>query len=558
MTDHFDAVIVGSGFGSSVMAYRLAREGKAVCLLERGRRYPPGSFPRTPRSMARNLWDPKQHLFGLFDIWSFRRLEALVSSGLGGGSLIYANVLIRKDEHWFVDEHDDQPGYETWPITRADLDSHYSEVETMLGGTPYPYVDETPKTREFQDAAISRGLEWCRPKLAITFASGDEAPEPGVPFEQTNLHGRPRLTCNLCGECDFGCNAGSKNTLDFNYLSRACEDGAQIRTLAEVRRIEPIDGPGSGFRVTYLDHTISAQQPVPVDPAPECTVTADRLVLGAGTFGTTYLLLRNRCAFPHLSPMLGRRFSGNGDLLTFLRRSRRAVEGTPEPRWLDPSAGPVITSAIRGGDQLDGDGSSGRGFYIEDGGYPQFLDWIVEASGVAQLSMRGAAFLVRRVLSHVLNRERTNISADVAGLFNRGISSGTTVPLLAMGRDVPNGVMTLERGGLAVDWNTKASEEYFSRVQATIADLAESLGAKVTNWPLWLFKRVLTVHPLGGCPMGVDERRGVVNQHGEAFNYPGLYIVDGSAMPGPVGPNPSLTIAAFSDRAATVMLEGET
>ena len=98
MAEHFDAVVVGSGFGASVMAYRLAHEGKSVCVLERGRRYPPGSFPRTPRAMSRNLWDPKEHLFGLFDIWSFRKLETLVSSGLGGGSLIYANVLIRKDE----------------------------------------------------------------------------------------------------------------------------------------------------------------------------------------------------------------------------------------------------------------------------------------------------------------------------------------------------------------------------------------------------------------------------------------------------------------------------
>jgi cholesterol oxidase len=554
MTDHFDAVIVGSGFGASVMAYRLADAGKSVCVLERGRRYPPGSFPRTPRAMARNVWDPKAGLFGLFDIWSFRKLEAVVSSGLGGGSLIYANVLIRKDEQWFVDDADDQPGGETWPVVRADLDPHYAAVEKMLGGTPYPYLAETPKTREFRAAAGKTGLEWYQPNLAITFARGDEPPSPGVPFESPNLHGRPRLTCQLCGECDVGCNAGSKNTLDFTYLSRACEKGADVRTLAEVRRIGPIGGPGGGFRIVYLDHSNADGQPEITERPPEQTVTADRLVLGAGTFGTTYLLLRNHSAFPHLGPALGTHFSGNGDLLTFLRRSRRNVDGTAVPRWLDPSVGPVITSAVRVGDTLDGDGSNGRGFYIEDGGYPQFADYLVEAGGAAHVGVRVGAFLVRRVLAHALDRPRSNISADIARLFNRGISSSTLVPLLAMGRDVPNGVMSLDHGGLAVDWDTRASEEYFSRVQDTIAELAGALGASVANWPLWLFKRVITVHPLGGCPMGADATRGVVDEFGEAFNYPGLHVVDGSAMPGPIGPNPSLTIAAFANRAADSIL----
>ena len=236
------------------------------------------------------------------------------------------------------------------------------------------------------------GLHWCTPKLAITFAVEGERPSPGVPFEGHNLHGRPRLTCNLCGECDLGCNSGSKNTLDFNYLSRASEDGADIRTLAEVRRIEPINGPGSGFRVTYLDHSDAAEQPVRIAPSPERTITAERLVLGAGTFGTTHLLLSNRSALPHLGPALGTRFSGNGDLLTFLRHSRRNVDGTPVPRWLDPSSGPVITSAVRAGDTLDGDGSTGRGFYIEDGGYPQFVDWLVEAGGVAHVGLGPVRF----------------------------------------------------------------------------------------------------------------------------------------------------------------------
>src|ERR671932_1155743 len=125
---HFDAIIVGSGFGGSVMAYRLAEAGLRVCLLERGKAYPPGSFPRSPYRMKQNFWDPSEGLYGMFNVWSFDELGALVCSGLGGGSLIYANVMIRKDERWFVRED-----HEYWPVTRADLDPHYDRAEKMLG-----------------------------------------------------------------------------------------------------------------------------------------------------------------------------------------------------------------------------------------------------------------------------------------------------------------------------------------------------------------------------------------------------------------------------------------
>lgn len=562
MTEHFETVVVGSGFGGSVTAYRLASERQSVCVLERGRSYAPGSFPRSPREMGRNLWDPKSGRYGLFDVWSFRGLEALVSAGLGGGSLIYANVLIRKDPSWFVEERHAQPGYEAWPISYDDLEPHYDACEKMLGATPYPFdhspYDQTSKTRAMQEAARCLNLDWCLPNLAVTFAaSSTRPPRPGECIEEAlpNLHGRQRLTCCLCGECDVGCNYGAKNTLDFNYLSRAKDAGAEIRTLSEVRGIEPRGRAGGGYRITYVVHDPDRDCPgVSKSSLPHTTITADKLVLACGALGTPYLLLRNRSAFPGIGPALGTRFCGNGDLLTFLRHARKSEDGATSPRWLDPALGPVITSRIRVGDALDGTGEAGRGFYVEDGGHPQFLSWLIEAAGAAHVALRLGTFVAKRASAHLRGDPRSNLSSDVAALLGRGKASGTALPVLTMGRDVPDGRMRLHKGNLDVDWTTRSSDAYFDRARATLRDIASVLGARLADTPLWLFKRVITVHPLGGCPMGADERKGVVDGYGQAFNYPGLYVVDGSAMPGPVGPNPSLTIAAFANRAANAML----
>jgi cholesterol oxidase len=492
----------------------------------------------------------------MFDVWAFQGIEGLVSSGLGGGSLIYANVLLRKDPAWFVD---DTPGQlaRPWAVTYEDLEPFYEAAEAMLDAQRYPFdvppYSTTAKTHAMRHGAAQLGLTWQLPPLAVTFANRGAPPRPGEPIveEHPNLHGLPRRTCRLCGECDIGCNDGAKNTLDYTYLSRAADAGAEIRTLSEVRRIDP--DPAGGFAVTYIRHE---PQGAPGAVRETRTVRGERLVLGAGTFGSTYLLLRNRAAFPRLGAALGTRFSGNGDLLTFLHHGRERVEGTGVPRPFNPEFGPVITSAIRVPDTLDGGGDVGRGFYIEDGGLPQFLDWVAQSAGAPFVAARLAAFLARRAWAHARGKPRSNISADISALVGGGTLSATMLPLLSMGRDVPDGTMSLRRGELALDWTTSSSATFFARVEETLGRLAQALGAEMANTPVWLFKRVITVHPLGGVPMGTGPNEGVVDRWGEAFGHPGLHVVDGSVMPGPVGPNPSLTIAAFGERAASHIVEG--
>jgi cholesterol oxidase len=566
--EHFDAVVVGSGFGGSVSAYRLAEAGQSVCLLERGKPFPPNSFPRSPLGMKSQFWDPSEGLHGMFNLWSFANIDAICASGLGGGSLIYANVLLRKDEDWFVKEEPGhgswKGGYEHWPVDRADLDPHYDRVERMMNVQKYPLdqapYDKTLKTLAFRDAAQKLGLDWNLVNLAVTFANDGDPAMVGEPIREArpNIHGRTRLTCKLTGECDLGCNHGSKNSLDYTYITAAWHEGADIRTRCEVRSFAPRDG--GGYEVEYVVHD-AASEGVKTDTSrlDRHTITCDRLILSAGTMGTTYLLLKNRAAFPHLSPRLGTRFGGNGDLLTFARHCMKTgPDGRKVPHVLDAAHAPVITSAIRMPDTLDGHGDDGRGFYLEDAGQPEFVSWMLQLLDAPNTIYHDLPRLVKAAGNFITHRD-TDIGDEVSQLIGDAAESSGFLPLLGMGRDIPEGIMSLgEDRSLAIDWRKNgASKPYFDRVREVSKAMAEELGGEFLDNPIWLLSRVVTVHALGGCPMGRNDREGVVDSHGNVFNYPGLHIADGSIMPGPVGANPSLTIAALADRFADAIV-GET
>ena len=548
---HFEVVIVGSGFGGSVTAFRLAEAGQRVCVLERGRPYPPGSFTRSPYRARESFWDPERGLRGMYHYWSFRGIDALVSSGLGGGSLIYANVLIRKDEKWFVQEDVDEGGYEYWPVTREDLDPHYDRVEKMLAPQRYPMEHEpyksTPKTLAFLEAARRNGLETFHPNLAVTFANEGRPPVPGEPIEEgpyPNIHGRRRTTCQLVGECDVGCNFGSKNSLDHTYLSAAKHHGADIRTLCDVRTFEP--RPEGGYMVGYRDLDDEGAEPR--------TISADRLVISAGTLGSTSLLLRNRSAFPGLSRKLGSRFCGNGDLLTLILNCSEESGGKRVPRIVDPSYGPVITTTARMPDGAD-EGGTGRGFYLQDAGYPHHLAWVLHLIAGPKTIWRWRKAGWWLIENWLRGTPDTDVTGKLADLLQSSELSAGGLPLLGMGRDVPDGRMYLRNGHLDVDWRRAKSDEYFERLRSTSRGFAEALGGKFRDNPIWFLRRVITVHPLGGSPMGRHEVEGVVDSYGEVFGYPGLHVLDGSIMPGPVGPNPSLTIAAVADRACDRIID---
>jgi cholesterol oxidase len=565
---HYDAVVIGSGFGGAVAAYHLvANTDLKVLLLERGVPYPPGSFPRTPREMSQNFWDPGAGLHGLFEMWSFSHVKALVSSGLGGGSLIYANAMLPKPPATFAAGPSND--YVPWPVTPDELASEYDDVADVQRPNPLPDEYITPprerggvaKTQQFLAAARAGGLEPELAPIAVTFrarngqAADDGRPIPGVPFGADNLHGRPRHTCTLVGECDLGCNEGAKNSLDYTYLSRFLADGgdrARIFTCCEATAIEPADH-GSGYRVRYVEHR-NARALVRrrrelhdagaelLDPDTDeasdewtRTVTAGVVVVAGGTFGSTRLLLSSRPGLPGLSAQLGRRFSTNGDLLTVARECR-----TPDGSWrdLDPTYGPVITAYAE-------HSADGRRLWMQDAGGPGVSAWAWQAG-----EMPRDLWSARALLPGLLRGRRGGrISGLMARALGSAASSSAMLPMLTMGQDVSGGRMRLQGDGLALDWNPRgASRTYFTAAASLAERFAVSLGGRLGPPLAARWAPGLTAHPLGGCPMGVDGRSGVVDAHGEVFGYPGLFVADGSIMPAAVGPNPSFTIAAMAGR----------
>src|SRR5581483_7066531 len=488
-------------------------------------------------------WSPDEGLHGLFDVWSFRGLGALVSSGLGGGSLIYANVLLEKDEEWFARPPGDG---NPWPIRYADLEPHYQAVRGLIpaGELPAHLHARVPKAGEFRRAAAARGLEPFGPPLAVEFAAdGDELGRPfGDP--EANVHGAQRYTCRLVGECDVGCNFGSKHSMDFTYLSLARQAGAEIRCRHEVKAFERCaDGT---YRIEVADHSDAVEGEPARAPAPRRTIRARRLILSAGALGTPYLLLRNRIAFPRLSRRLGTSFTGNGDLLTFAVRCDRTLE---------PARGPVITSAVRVPDVL---GRRPAGHYVEDGGYPAFCAAIAEMIAMPRIVWAERRTELTLLWKWLTGRRERNLSYELSTILGDRSRSAGTLPLLGLGLEPPQGRLRLVDGKLDVDWSCRRAAAYFAGVRATMRAIAEELGGKLESNFLWRLNAVITVHPVGGCPIGWTADEGVVHpETGEVHGYERLHVADGSVMPGPVGANPSLTIAALADRFATGILRAD-
>ena len=270
------------------------------------------------------------------------------------------------------------------------------------------------------------------------------------------------------------------------------------------------------------------------------------LVVAAGAFGSTELLLRSAASFPGMSRRLGAGFSSNGDLLTFgTRIGRKRQAGEFATARTGMAVGPTITRAV----VVDEGGVDGDHFYLQDAGLPSQLGWLLFGLPGRRLIGRVGRGVGRRVLDSAGRDPRTTIGGHLPRTLPRSRAS-RSFGILGMGVDTADGRLTLREDQLQLSWTVRRSRRMLRRVEGASDDLIKALGGRTWPTTLTTLNRIVTTHPVGGVPMGTSSATGVVDDHGEVFGWRGLFVTDGSTMPGAVGANPSLTIAAFALRAA--------
>lgn len=527
MKPTYDVVVVGSGFGGAITGCRLAQAGRSVCILERGRNWEKTDFPRSPREVAKSFWIAGQNL-GFLEYKAFKRIDVIQGCGVGGGSLHYFNVHLRTPAEIFSQK--------SWPaeITRSVLDPYYDCAEKMLESKPLtpPEGLELPRRTKtfFQAVEAARWNSKLNPELVpIGVYTGKDRTNP--------YSGIPQTACNYQGNCLLGCNIHSKNTLDLNYIPVAERNGAEVFPLHAVDKIEPL--PAGGYRVHF--QRLDAADPKRSEPG---SVAGKAVVLAAGTLGTNELLLRCRNVYrtlPNLSPLLGTRFSGNGDFILAGTFADRRYE-------VDPARGPSITAKVH-------TRTKNNMICIEDLGYPEPFIWLLEG---AIPSSRRLNNLLKAAWTYFLDSiglGTGRISFEVDRLF-RGGDTTSFLPYLGMGTDAADGRLYLRNGSIDIRWSHRHSRRLFREMEQLLKQLSRSLdGTYVTSilWR-WPIRKLLTAHPLGGCFMGSKPENSVVKHTGEAWGYPNLYTADASIIPSALAVNPSLTISALAERVAFLMI----
>jgi cholesterol oxidase len=515
-----DTIVVGSGFGGAVTACRLAEAGDCVIVLERGRRWDRSTYPRMPNDAWWWSHDDPATSNGWLDLRLFRHIAVAQGAAVGGGSLIYGNILAVPPREVF------DAG---WPpeITWQEMVPHYKTVGDFMNAQTVPDGQWPLRMQLMKEAAdgIGEGRRFRKLELAISFDPDWSYQLPDAIDRKhskrfINDQGIEQGTCVHLGNCDIGCDVDARNTLDKNYLARAERKGADVRPLHLVSAIEPA---ADGYRVHYGVLGAGERR--------SGSATARRVVVAAGSLNSTELLLRCRMlgTLPKVSDFLGRNWSSNGDFLTPTIYTQRQI---------NPSQGPTTTSAI---DFLDRSRSN-ESFWIEDGGFPNLVDDWFRAGESAHPQIK--AFL-----------EAIRVALDTYG------PTGHIMPWFAQGVDAGDGRLRLRRRWwlfgpwrLTLDWQVERSRPLIDSIIAMHERLSAATGGHPVVPSSWsLTNYLVTPHPLGGCNMGTASENGVVDHKGEVFGYRNLFVVDGAIVPEAVGVNPARTIAALAERAVRLM-----
>jgi cholesterol oxidase len=523
LSGHYDVLVVGSGYGGGVAASRLARAGKRVCVLERGRAYPTGSFP-TKLTELRKEFMVSGGRFGtaarpgLYDVRIGEHIHVLVGCGLGGGSLINAGVALRPDPRVFADP--------AWPSALRDgglVAEAYERAAQWIRPAIDPAAGAMTKLQALHAASPALGKAPNAAPVAVSFA------------DCVNPAGITQPACTRCGDCCGGCNVGAKNSVAVSYLPDAVHHGAHVACQARVSHVER---QRNGWRVYWspFDGTAGTSE----------VVTADVVVLAAGTLGSTEILLRSRDNGLAVSDRLGAGFSANGDIIAFGYSGKTRVSavgvGHPIREGLEPP-GASVTGQIELHDAED----LSRSMIVQEGVLPSALGPLLPVFFVPGGRLLGAA--------HAL----------IKGVYDGPLSRTHT--FFVVSHDSAEGRIALEEGRASVQWPGVMDLPVYARVDAALDALCRQTGASYVKNPLSetvMGRKPATAHPLGGCGMGDNRDRGVVNHKGQVFDgaharsdavLEGLYVADGAVIPRSLGVNPLLTITALAERTMLLLAE---
>jgi len=512
----YDFVVVGSGFGGSVSALRLAEKGYRVAVVEMGKRFGAGDFAKTSWDLKRFLWRPELGCHGILQLTLLRDVFVLHGAGVGGGSLVYANTLLVPSDAAFR-----SAGWvgRDW---KAALAPHYETAKRMLGVVEAPELYEADRVLLRTCQEMGREEHFRKTQVGVYFGeAGQSVSDPYFGGE-----GPPRSGCVRCGGCMVGCRFGAKNTLDLNYLYLAEKRGAEVIPEHRVTNVVPL--AEGGYRLELRKSTSFFGK--------RRRLTAKNVVLAAGVLGTVPLLMRckEEGALPNLSERLGDRVRTNSEALLGVRSGKD---------------GPTLGGGIAISAGVDVDEST----HIEVVRYSPGSDFLGLLSTVLTDGDGGPW---RRRLRWLGNMLRHPLAA-LRSINPFGWAKHTAI-LLVM-QPVENYLRL--RWGRRRFWpfsrgvRSERSDDQPVPVYFPIAhDIARRMARKVDGVAQSCNLEVLlnvptTAHILGGCPMGTSADDGVIDDQCRVFGYPGLYVIDGSAIPANLGVNPSLTIAALAEHA---------
>ena len=512
----YDVVVIGSGFGGSVTALRLAEKGYRVGVLEAGRRWDADSFPRTSWEAHRFFWAPRLGMRGMQRLTLLDDVLALSGVGVGGGSLVWANVCYEPHEEAFAD-----PQWSDITDWKRELAPFYDQARRMLG-VEAARADSNAD-RVLRDVAAHFGVEgtWQPTPVAVYLG------EPGVEVADPYFGGvgPTRTGCIECGGCMVGCRHNAKNTLDRNYLYLAEKLGAAVHPEHQAVALMPL--PDGGYRIV-------TERPGAWARKHRRVFTASQVVISAGALGTSKLLQEMKATgrLPCLSPSLGRLLRTNSESL---------VGATAPTAAVDYSQGVAITSSIHPEPQT----------HIEVVRYPKGSNAMGLLSTIAVDHGEGPQW--RRFVRAVVRRP---------GEFLRSLSvrrwSERSVILLVM-QSVDNSLrITLRR----TRWGSRLGTEHeegkpppshiplaAEAAQAAAESIGGVAGCSINEA---LLDIPMTAHLIGGACIGASPETGVVDAYQRVFGHPGLHIADGSVIAANLGANPSLTIAAMTERAMSL------